>query len=182
MAQFILIRHGRADYDLAERRRLKGMGRDLVPLTPEGVTEVERMAASLPPLSLLLSSPMTRALQTAAILAACQGIPLGVEFDLHEWLPDLTCSYERVEAVTAAHEDLMRCKGEWPPGAPRSWEPRSRVAERVGAVLDRYEQESGSVGVGVVCHGGVIEALTGTSVATACWIEHRYGRDAEESS
>jgi broad specificity phosphatase PhoE len=147
------------------------MGRDLVPLTLEGTREVDRAAEELPPLALLLSSPMTRALQTAAILAARHGTPLCVEFDLHEWLPDFACTYDRVEAVTAAHEEFLRCSGEWPPGESRSWEPRSSVAKRVRAVLNRYDRETGTVGV--VCHGGVIEALMGESVATGCWTEYR---------
>lgn len=170
MARFILIRHGEADYSLAETRRLRGMGRDLVPLTAAGVAEIERAAEGLPPLSLLLSSPMTRALQTAAIIAVARTVPVVVEFDLHEWLPDLTCMYDSVNAVAAAHEEFMRLGGEWPEGETCSWEPRSSVAARVRAVLGKYDHETKSVGV--VCHGGVIEAVTATFVATGGWIEH----------
>jgi broad specificity phosphatase PhoE len=42
--RFYLIRHGNAQYELAELRRLKGMGRDLVPLTAQGVEEIELAA------------------------------------------------------------------------------------------------------------------------------------------
>lgn len=66
MPQFLLIRHGQADYDLAELRRARGMGRDLVPLTPEGVSEIDRAAERLPVVSLLPSSPLTRALGVPA--------------------------------------------------------------------------------------------------------------------
>ncbi|MEJ2287046.1 MAG: phosphoglycerate mutase family protein [Deinococcales bacterium] len=173
MARFLLIRHGQADYELAEIRRLKGLGRDLVPLTPAGVRQVEATATSLPALALLLSSPMTRALQTAAILAGRLGVPLQVEYELHEWLPDLTGTYDGVEAVRLAHEDYVRCKGEWPPGERRAWEPRSAVVSRATAVLRRYEHVGGHVGV--VCHGVVIDALTGVSVETADWVEYSGG-------
>lgn len=41
---------------------------------------------------MILSSPYTRALQTAAILSRELNIDLQVEFDLREWQPDGGCS------------------------------------------------------------------------------------------
>jgi broad specificity phosphatase PhoE len=171
--RFYLIRHGNAEYELAELRRLKGMGRDLVPLTAQGVEEIELAAASFPSqVGLLITSPMTRALQSAAILSASWRVPLRVEFDLHEWLPDLSCTYDRVATVARAREEFVLCEGEWPRAERRSWEPRSSVAARARAVLEKYEREDGGA-IGVVCHGGVIEALTGASVRTGGWVEYR---------
>jgi broad specificity phosphatase PhoE len=174
--RFYLIRHGSARYELAESRRLKGMGRDLVPLTAQGVKEIELAAGSFPSrVELLISSPMTRALQSAAILSASWRVPLRVEFDLHEWLPDLSCSYDRVETVERAHEEYVLCDGEWPEGERRSWEPRSGVAARARAVLEKYAREDIGA-VGVVCHGGVIDALTRAYVETGGWVEYRLSR------
>lgn len=83
MTIFTLARHGPPFYDLAEERRLRGGVRDWVPLSPEGIAEVERAAERLRGLSadLILSSPMTRALQTASILSRTLDVPLAVEFD-----------------------------------------------------------------------------------------------------
>jgi broad specificity phosphatase PhoE len=174
VASFLLIRHGEAEYGLAEERRLKGMGRDLVPLTPAGVQQVEELAKAFPePLTLLISSPMTRALQSTAILAARLSVPLQVEFDLHEWMPDLGCTYDSVDAVVRAHAEYVDQRGEWRPGIRCAWEPRSKVIERVGDVLHRYSSTPGTVGV--VCHGVVIEALTGEAAERASWTHYRPG-------
>jgi uncharacterized phosphatase len=134
VARFRLIRHGEAEYGLAEERRLKGIGRDLVPLTPAGVQQVEELAKVLPePLTLLISSPMTRALQSTAILAARLSVPVQVEFDLHEWMPDLGCTYDSLDSVVRAHAEYVDQRGEWRPGIRCDWEARSSVIERGGA-------------------------------------------------
>ena len=51
---------------------------------------------------LIVSSPYTRALQTASIISRAVDIPLQVEMELHEWLPDLNyCNkYEEEEIIS----------------------------------------------------------------------------------
>lgn len=44
-----------------------------------------------------VSSPYTRALQTAAIISQKTNIDITVEMDLHEWMPDLTFQYHVFE-------------------------------------------------------------------------------------
>lgn len=166
MAVFTLIRHGETDYQIAEDRRLRGAVRDWVPLTERGTTQVELAAEGLRGRSvdLILSSPMTRAVQTAAILSRRLDVDLRIEFDLHEWLPDLAFQYEdSVEAIERGRE-AAALGGEWPAGESRPWEPYSSLTRRVEAVLRRY------AGVGhvlVACHGTVIATLTGKRVGTA---------------
>jgi broad specificity phosphatase PhoE len=61
---------------------------------------------------LILTSPMTRALQTAALLSRALDLPLAVEFDLHEWVPDRTYSWS-----THRHRERFarqRWKDAWP--------------------------------------------------------------------
>ncbi|MBP2016795.1 broad specificity phosphatase PhoE [Symbiobacterium terraclitae] len=138
--------------------------RDWVPLSPRGVTEAGAAADRLrhAPARLVLSSPLTRALQTAAVISRALDLPLAVEFDLHEWLPDLTQAYDSSAVALAAAAEMARCGGEWPEGQPRGWEPLSQVRRRVLDVLHRYSDQDHTI---VVCHGTVIEALTGRSVA-----------------
>jgi broad specificity phosphatase PhoE len=88
-----------------------------------------------------------------------------VELDLHEWVPDLTQQWSGGEEPRRASEEAARLGGEWPPGEQRAWEPHSSVRHRVGAVLDRYDDRGL---VAVVCHSGVIEAMTGVRVTTPC--------------
>ncbi|MGE5672928.1 MAG: histidine phosphatase family protein [Mycobacterium leprae] len=163
MTIFTLVRHGTPLYGMAEERRLKGGVRDWVPLSPQGIAEIEQTAERLRGTSatLILASPMTRALHTAAILGRALDLPLAVEFDLHEWLPDTTQSYDSAAVAFAATSDLEAHGGEWPPGESRPWEPLSSVRQRVLGVLQRYTHLEHVI---VACHGMVITALTGEAL------------------
>lgn len=77
----LLLRHGIAA-DLAET----GLTRDsLRPLTPEGIQKVEHVAVAMSAMrldfDLILSSPFTRARQTAEIVAREFGLEKRLEFD-----------------------------------------------------------------------------------------------------
>lgn len=146
--------------------------RDWIPLSARGVAEAEAAADRLcdTPARLVLSSPMTRALQTAAIISRALDLPLAVEFDLHEWLPDVSQTYDSTAAAVAAAEEMARSGGEWPDGQSLGWEPLSQVRRRVLAVLRQYADQGDVI---VVCHGTVIEALTGRSVACGEHVEYR---------
>ena len=95
MATFYLVRHGQPDYSGLQERGLFGFGRDFAPLSPLGVQQAEKAAqdARLQQAELIVSSPYTRALQTAQIISLRTGIPVTVELDLHEWVPDWTNRY-----------------------------------------------------------------------------------------
>ena len=66
-----------------------------------------------------------------------------------------------------AYQDLLKNGGEWPASQERDWEPQSAVRRRVGNVLDRY-RDRGTVLV--VCHSGVIEAMTGVAHTGPCGV------------
>jgi broad specificity phosphatase PhoE len=166
---FLLIEHGSVEYD-AYPGRFRGHGIDLLPLSRQGVADAEALALRLEAsggLDLIVSSSMARAMHTAMILSWRLGTHVDVELDLHEWVPDLSQQWSDGEVPRAAYEDLVACGGEWPEGQQRSWEPHSSVRRRVLAVLARYAN-AGSVGV--VCHSGVIEALTGVSHIESCGV------------
>jgi broad specificity phosphatase PhoE len=157
---FYLIRHGETQWRLAAERRLKGWGNDLVPLTPDGVRQIEQVAETLRPLGvqLVLASPMTRALQSAAIIGRALDLRLVVELDLHEWVPDLSFTWDSAALVEAAISELTQLGGEWPAGERRAWEPLSRVRQRMLGVLQRYAEIER---VAVVGHSVAISSLTG---------------------
>jgi broad specificity phosphatase PhoE len=141
MGAVYLIRHGETDWDLVNKRRLIGAANDLAPLTSEGVAQILEAAEQLRPLGIgvVLASPMTRALQSAALLCRALDVPLTVEFDLHEWVPDLTYSWDNPETVVALYQEMRRAGGEWPVAGPRPrWEPMSAVRARARGVLARY--------------------------------------------
>ncbi|TAK25047.1 MAG: histidine phosphatase family protein [Chloroflexota bacterium] len=165
-----LVRHGETSYELAEERRLRGGMRDWMPLTPRGVEQAQEVAERLRSfdLTLILSSPMTRALQTAAVISRIVAVPIVVEFDLHEWLPDTTGTYDSTATMIAAAEERDRLGGEWPPGGDRAWEPESIVRQRTVRILSRYTTHRG---LAVVCHGTIIRILTGRSAGNCEIVE-----------
>ena len=69
--KLILVRHGEPTYEQVGKRGYIGQGRDLAILTEKGIRQAEE-AAKDPRLigaELIVSSPYTRALHTAAIIS-----------------------------------------------------------------------------------------------------------------
>ncbi len=157
MTLFYLIRHGQPDWSLKDERNLKGALRDFVPLTDEGIAQAERVVSNfdLSKCDLILSSPYTRSLQTAAIINRSLGLPLRVEFDLHEWTPD-NWTAETVEEITLLWQDYTNNCGIYPQGQERIWESKESLLNRTQNVLNKYLNHSNVI---VVCHGMVIAAL-----------------------
>lgn len=159
MTVFYLMRHGEPDWALAAERKLIGHSADLVSLTETGLREV---AARIPEIAsfgvdCIISSPMTRALQTGHSISLALQLPLSVEFDLHEWIPDLSCTWSDASQVGALYRDYEQCRGEPPAGTEKPWETRSSVYERTLNVLKRYLHVEKVL---VTCHCIVIDALT----------------------
>jgi broad specificity phosphatase PhoE len=173
LTTFYLMRHGQADFSLADERRLQGAVRELVPLTSLGRQQVRAATEALRALQpeCILASPITRSLQSAAMLSRALDLSLNVEFDLHEWVPDLTFTYDLEEVSHEAFREMQALGGEWPPGEKRNWEPRSSVRRRVGAVLERYLQHERAL---VVCHSVVVIAMGGPALEPAEFWEYRY--------
>ena len=71
MAIFYLIRHGEADYSNLQKYNFYGFGRDFAPLTPNGIIQAEHASrdSRLKSADIIISSPYTRALQTAQIIS-----------------------------------------------------------------------------------------------------------------
>jgi broad specificity phosphatase PhoE len=167
---FLFIRHGSWDVHDVHPGRFRGHGIDLLPLSRAGIADAEDLARRLSGqggVDIIVSSPMTRALQTAMILSWRLTCLVEVELDLHEWVPDLTQRWSGGEVPTRAYEELVALGGEWPPGEHRGWEPWSSVRQRVSGVLQRY---STSGTVAVVCHSVVIEAVTGVKCTEPCGV------------
>ena len=85
--KIIFIRHGEPDYSLLEEAGYTGFGLDLAPLSAAGRRMATEAAANplLEQAEILISSSVTRALETASYLIRDRQLPLFVEPLLHEW-------------------------------------------------------------------------------------------------
>ncbi len=160
MSRFFLVRHGEPRWDLAVERDLQGPLSDFVPLTEEGVRQCEEAARDprLAEARIVLASPYTRALQSAAIICRELALPLVVEYDLRERMPETGFQFHSVRQIVEFCREYDRHDGRHPEGEPRPWEERTQVRERVLATLRRYR---GPGCVAVVTHEKVMESLLG---------------------
>jgi broad specificity phosphatase PhoE len=167
MTTIYLLRHGEPDYQPVRERRWPGSMADLAPLTAYGIEQATEAAHKLAGVGAvkLVSSPFTRTLQTAGIVACRIGLLIEVEFDLHEWLPDDTFGWQDHDQVRVFLDDFESSGGEWPADQQRPWEPLSAVRKRAAAALRRAAASiSGGGSLIAVTHEMVIRALTGETV------------------
>ncbi|MEV6282535.1 histidine phosphatase family protein [Kribbella sp. NPDC051770] len=172
MNHVYLVRHGEAGSAQIDDEGWWGTMRDLAPLTPRGVEQAKAAGRSLrsSEADRIVSSPLTRAMHTATLIAAETGLPVtAVELDLREWQPDSTQSWRDYTDIQALSEDLHRCEGEWPPGETRRWEPLSALRSRAVAALRR---QAGSTPFIAVTHNMLIQSVTGLDDVDYCDI-HR---------
>lgn len=177
--KIVFIRHGEPNKAEVDRRGFIGQGRDLAPLSELGVRQAED--ASLSPLlnecQVIVSSPYTRALQTAAIISKNTGLDIKVEVDIHEFIPDKTFQLRGEEESKLLHKDFMHCLGEYPEGDVRRWETITEIINRSKPVFDKYV-DLDYQRIIVVAHGGVIRRYTGVASIGHCEIcEIDYSKD-----
>lgn len=157
MTKFIFIRHGEPRYDEVVARGFKNQGYDLGKLTDRGVKQAEKVAFNdkLKDATLIISSPYTRSLQTAAIISRLTNIPLMVENDLHEWMPDITFS-DRND-LDLAYPEFMASEGKRRKDNQFKWETMEMVQKRTRMAIKPYLEYDKVI---VVCHGIVMSSFT----------------------
>lgn len=167
--KLVLVRHGQPDPTRTIREAAWGIGVNFAPLSPLGVCQANEAARNkkLAGAEIIVTSPYTRALETAAIIAQSTGLAIAVEPDLHEWLPDIAClDYPNEEE--ALSDDFLANKGRWPEGEVRRWETVDMMSNRITATLNRYANKNKII---AVCHAAVIYHLTGTNSVPYCYVE-----------
>lgn len=174
ISRAVLVRHGAADYGLLGRfgSTYRGARRDLAPLTPEGAAQIERLIPVLREHGshLVVSSPYTRTLHSAAILAAGLKCRLEIHLALHDWLPVRDGSepvHEEIVAEKIAEYEEWKATGRLPDA--RTWETDDDMRKRVHSVLDHFGGEQIVI---MVTHEAVIKAVCGAGeVPVASWRE-----------
>lgn len=159
MTTFYLIRHGEPTYKPIDERKFIGHGRDLAPLTENGISAVKETAKDirLKNCEIIVSSPYTRALQTASILSKELGIDLEVDVDLHEWIPDIVnFQYKTTEDCINLCKDFELCNGIPPANSVKVWETAESMERRMKSVLNKYLKYERVI---IVSHGMVIRTV-----------------------
>lgn len=135
-----MIRHGKADYSYGDAHNFIGHGHDLAKLDEEYIDDVIKTAKDkrLKEALLIVSSPYTRALQTAAIISKETGLDIKIEADLREWEPDTTYRYKAKETKTF-YKDYVNNNGIHPTDRSVLWESRDHLKERIERVVEKYK-------------------------------------------
>ena len=163
-----LMRHAETDWRRVNERGSIGLANDWAPLTERGreqAADAARLVAELGP-TVLLTSPMTRAMETAAILGRRVGLDPVVEIDLREWLPDRTMTWSSVREVEAAYTAMIESVHAEPSGTVSRWETMSELRRRGLEALRPYIASGRRVVA--VCHEVIIHALTGCAQTGNC--------------
>ncbi len=159
MAIYYLIRHGEADYSEMMDKGFWGFGRSFAPLSQNGIAQAEATAndSRLKSAAFIVSSPYTRALQTAAIISRVTGLKIKIEVDLHEWEPDRFNQYTTSEEAFALTHEFNQYKGIYPDGQTMRWETLDSLRCRLRRVAERYADNEKVIFVG---HGMAFRTLS----------------------
>ncbi|MDR2569512.1 MAG: phosphoglycerate mutase family protein [Oscillospiraceae bacterium] len=159
MQRIVFMRHSEPDYSLVRERNYIGHGLDLAQLTETGITLAKNASldSRLDGAEIIVSSPYTRALQTAAIISKNRQLDMQVELDLHEWMPDLSFQYSSKEEAAMASKLCSEYKGVRPNDCKMKFENLEDVFNRTKTALLRYRHYSKII---VVTHGVVIRQFS----------------------
>lgn len=170
------MRHGEADWRRVNERAWVGLANDFAPLTERGreqAANAVRRVAELAP-TMLLTSPMTRAMETAAILGRRLGLDPVVEMDLREWLPDRAMAWSSLEEVHEAYRAMVESADAAPAAIMPRWETMSELRQRGLKALRPYFASGRPVVA--VCHEVIIHAITGCPRTAYCEVREGVAR------
>ena len=145
--KIIFIRHGEPDYRELEERSYTGFGIDLAPLSEKGRQQAQELSTN--PLfhsaEIIISSAVTRALETASYVVCATGLPLRVEPLLHEWqvYESGTDNFEKARTI------YLENKGKLPPNSPIRYETAAEMKSRFLECMSKYREHQTVV---VVAH------------------------------
>lgn len=177
--KIVFIRHGEPDKSEVDKRGFIGQGRDLAPLTELGIRQANEASKSplLEGSQVIISSPYTRALQTAAIVSKNTGLDIKIDMDIYEFLSDKTFQVKGEEENHNLHIEFMKYKGEYPVGETKKWETITEIIERTKPVMDKYV-DLGYEKIIMVTHGGIMRRYIGRAFIEYCEVcEIEYTKD-----
>lgn len=159
MTEFIMVRHGEPDYDVVNDWAGIGVAKNFAPLTGLGVSQIRETTGILKKenADIIISSPFTRCMQGACMMAKELDLDVAVEHGLHEWELDTTHSVR-----PGIRERILTWRFNHTEWNPRSkWEHPDKVKERVLQVFDKYLQYDKVI---VSCHAMMIMYTLGDEI------------------
>ena len=163
--KIIFVRHGEPDYRELEERSYTGFGIDLAPLSEKGRKQAQDLCQN--PLfqsaDILVSSAVTRALETASYIACATGLSLRVEPMLHEWQV-----YETgIENFEKARRLFLENKGELLPNSPIQYETAAEMKSRFLECMSKYREHQTVV---VVAHNMLMRQFVSNEKIDFCQV------------
>ena len=164
--KLIFVRHGEPDHMARQIHfpKYEGAKYDLLHLSPLGIDQVRLSISKLRTVKpdLILSSPYTRSLQTAAILSRATDVEIIIEPELHDWLPVQGKPANLSSAlIEQKAQEFLQFKATGIMPAHRTWETEEEMRERAGRVFAKYRQLPTLI---VSTHEAVIRAVIRTEI------------------
>lgn len=160
MTKFIFVRHGEPDYPSTKDWQKMSLAKNFAGLTDAGRNHIKNACKELKKYKaeLIVSSPFTRTMQGAAIMARELDLDVVVEHDLYEWQADLTYTIEDDDELRILVKEYNDLNGIYPEGEERVWESTEMVRKRVMKALEKYEDYECVIISG---HGMMTQAVLG---------------------
>jgi 2,3-bisphosphoglycerate-dependent phosphoglycerate mutase/probable phosphoglycerate mutase len=158
----ILLRHGETDWNRTQRLQ----GHRDIPLNAMGHHQALDAAPSIVALrpSVMVSSDLSRARETASAVSALTGIEPTVDTRLRETSMGLWEGLTRDEVVAGWPGEWERWRTTSAHAAPPEGESRWQVAKRANEVVEELDAGTATRAL-IVSHGGLIVGLTGRLLA-----------------
>ena len=163
--KIIFVRHGEPDYCELEERSYTGFGIDLAPLSEEGRQQAQELSTNplLPSAEIIISSAVTRALETASYMVCATGLPLRVEPLLHEWQV-----YESgIDRFEEARRLFLEHNGELLPNSPVQYETAVEMKTRFLECMAKYREHQTVV---VIAHRMLIRQFVANDKIDFCQV------------
>lgn len=163
--KIIFVRHGEPDYRELEELSYTGFGIDLAPLSEKGRQQAQKLSTNplLSSAEIIVSSAVTRALETASYVICATGLPLRVEPLLHEWqvYESRTDNFEKARIL------FLENKGELLPNSPIQYETAEEMKSRFLESMRKYREHQTVV---VIAHRMLIRQFVPNEKIDFCQV------------
>ncbi len=177
--QFFIFRHGQTDWNVAK----KVQGCQDIPLNQNGIEEAKQLAKKLVAIKLdiIVSSPLSRALKTAQIVAMANKTPIIINENLKE--RNFGLFQGKIVNITnnpnELQTDLAQDKLVMPASdmqnvdfRPPNGESLNDVQKRVSQAILDIAKNIATTKIGISTHGGVIRAIVQDILGDKCEAVH----------